>query len=216
MKFSIRIAFLSLILAACAADPIEDEIVDQPEEKNQAIAIETLFDEQAFPDKNHRKLLLELGICDTVPMEISGCVECGPSNFKFFQHKPNTPISDAFMLQIKAESVLKGQAYGIPERHLLIFERENGSLVKVNGFRGNLIEMRENTASGVRDLIVRFWVAEDEAFLNCLFRWNEGKYQYISVEEIHGGGGNGAVKAEFKDSISRIVYESITSNGLLF
>lgn len=215
MKFTLRIAFLSVLLAACSADP-EEEVLDVPEEKSEIIAIETLFNEQAFPDKNHRNLLLELGICDTVPMEVSGCVECGPKNFKFFQHKVNTSINDAFMLQIKAESVLKGQSFPLPERHLLVFERENGTLVKVNGFRGNLIEMRENSASGVRDLVVRFWVAEDDAFLNCLFRWNEGKYQYITVEDIHGGGGNGPVKAEFKDSISKIVYESLTSNGLLF
>lgn len=215
MKFTIRILFLALILAACKADPVEEEEVNVPEEQSDIIAIETLFDELAFPDKTHRKLLLELGICDTVPAEVSGCVECGPANFKFFQHKVNTPINDAFMLQVKAETVLKGQSFPLPERHLLIFERENGSLVKVNGFRGNLIAMRENP-SGVRDLVVRFWVAEDEAFLNCLFQWKDNKYQYVSVEAIHGGGGNGPVKAEFKDSISKIVYESLTTNGLLF
>lgn len=215
MKFTLRIVFLGLLLAACNADPAEEDIVDTPDAPSNIIAIETLFDEVSFPDKNHRELLLELGICDTVPMQISGCAECGPGNFKFFQHKPNIPIQDAFMLQVKAETILKGQSFPLPERHLLIFERENGSLVKVNGFRGNLIEMHESP-SGARDLIVRFWVAEDEAFLNCLFQWKDGKYQFTSVEEIHGGGGNGAVKAEFKDSISKIVYESLTANGLLF
>ena len=214
MKNPYRIAFLSILLLACNADP-EQEVEVIPEEKSDIIAIETLFDEQAFSDKAHRDLLLELNICDTIPMENSGCVECGPSNFKFFQHKPGIAVKDAFMLQIKAESILKGQSFPLPERHLLIFERENGALVKVNGFRGNLIAMRESV-SGARDLVVRFWVAEDEAFLNCLFQWKDGKYQFVSVEAIHGGGGNGSVKAEFKDSISKIVYESLTTNGLLF
>lgn len=215
MKFSIQIIFLSILLAACKSEP-EEDVQETIEEQSDIIAIETLFDEQAFPDKDHRNLLLELNICDTVPSETSGCVECGPKNFKFFQHKANSPINNAFMLQIKAETVLKGQSFPLPERHLLIFERENGSLVKVNGFRGNLIAMRENPSGGARDLVVRFWVAEDEAFLNCLFQWKDGKYQYTSVEAIHGGGGSGPVKAEFKDSISKIVYESLTTNGLLF
>lgn len=214
MKFSFRIAFVAILLSACSADPVEDNPVVE-DEPSDIIAIETLFDESSFPDRMHRSLLIELGICDTVPMEVSGCVECGPGNFKFFQHKPASSINDAFMLQIKAESILKGQAVPLPERHLLIFERENGALVKVNGFRGNLIAMRENP-SGARDLVVRFWVAEDEAFLNCLFQWKDGKYQFVSVEAIHGGGGNGAVKEEFKDSISKMVYESLTANGLLF
>lgn len=213
-----RIALLllgSLYLYSCTTDPIVDEDVEDGPQVGDVTNIETLFEEKAFPDPIHRKLLLELGICDSLPIEITGCVECTPRNFKLFQYKPKEKIEDAFMLQIKAETILKGENLPLPIRHLLVFEREEGQLVKVNGFRGNLIAMRES-ASGVKDLIVRFYVAEDDVFLNCLFVWKDKKYSFVSVEAIHGAGGNGPVKAEFKDSISTMVYQSLMSNGMLF
>lgn len=215
MKRIVYILLGSLYLYSCTSDPIvEDDVQDGPQ-VGDVTNIETLFEEKTFPDSKHRKLLLELGICDSLPIEVTGCTECTPRNFKFFQFKPKEKIEDAFMVQIKAETILKGETLPLPIRHLLVFERENGSLVKVNGFRGNLIAMRES-ASGVKDLVVRFYVAEDDVFLNCLFQWKDKKYSFTSVEAIHGAGGNGPVKAEFKDSISTVVYQSLMTNGMLF
>lgn len=215
MKHIVFLLLGSLYLYSCTSDPIVDENVADEPQIGDVTEIETLFEERAFPDKLHRKLLLELGICDSLPREVSGCVECTPRNFKLFEFKPKVEIEDAFLLQIKAETILKGEIVPLPVRHLLVFERENGQLVKVNGFRGNLIAMRES-ATGAKDLVIRFYVAEDDVFLNCLFTWKDKKYSFVSVEAIHGAGGNGPVKAEFKDSISTMVYQSLMSNGMLF
>lgn len=211
-------ATLLFTLAACTSDPEEQDKTTWDttnEHVGEITHIETLFDETEFPSSSHEKLLLELDICDTVPPQESGCSTCTPRYFKLHEFKKGVSIEDAFLLQIRALSVLKGQGVQLPVRHLIAFERENGALVKVNGFRGNLIATRESK-SGVKDIIVRFYIAEDDAFINCLFEWKDGQYKFVSAEAIDGAGGNGAVKAEIKDSISTIVYQSLMENAMLF
>lgn len=214
-----RIWFLiPLVFLACTQDPSDGEEAVTDENAPQVgeiTHIETLFDETSFPDQLHQRLLLELQICDTLPAQVSGCSPCTPRYFKLHAFKRGVKLEDAFLVQIRALSVLKGQNVQLPVRHLLAFERENGSLVKVNGFRGNLIGLRES-ASGVKDLIIRFYLPDDDAFVNCLFEWKDGKYKYTSVEAIDGAGGSGAVKAELKDSISNLIYQDLMSNGMLF
>ena len=201
-------------LVACKETP-EDVDINVEGNSNAIEHIETLFDEVTFPSPVHLELLKELDICDTVISESSPCATCTPDHFKFHAFKDDAKIEDAFILQVRALSVLKGQDQPLPMRHLIVFERENGSLVKVNGFRGNLIATRAST-SEARDLIVRFYIPEDEAFLNCLFTWDGNQYKFKSVEAINGAGGNGPVKAELKDSVSVEVYKSLMSNGMLF
>ena len=177
--------------------------------------IENLFDGAETQSSLEFGLLKELDICDTVEIEGSPFALCSSKNFKLMPFRNDIELKDAFMLQIKALTVIKGQAEPLPMRHLIVFERENDKLVKVNGFRGNLIATRES-ASGVKDLVVRFYIPEDEAFLNCLFEWEDKRYRFKSVEAIDGGGGHGSVKAAVKDSISDIVYQSLMSNAMLF
>lgn len=177
--------------------------------------IENLFEGTEAQSSVEFNLLKELDICDTVEIEGSPYALCSSKNFKFMPFRNDVALEDAFMLQIKALTVIKGQEEPLPMRHLIVFERENKELVKVNGFRGNLIATRES-ASGVKDLVVRFYIPEDEAFLNCLFEWEDKQYRFKSVEAIDGGGGHGSVKPAVKDSISKIVYQSLMSNAMLF
>ena len=211
------ILFLLLILVACNnSDTTKDtEKSSDIPELGEIEHIETLFDQVEFSSNIHRALLIELEICDTIYSEIAPCATCTPDYFKISDYKEGTKTQDAFLLQIKALTVLKGQNKPLPMRHLIVFERVNGSLVKVNGFRGNLIATREN-GLGAKDLIVRFYIPEDEAFLNCLFEWNGEQYKFESVEAIHGAGGRGPVKEALKDSISKEVYSSLMSNSMLF
>jgi len=210
------ILFLLLVLVACDnADTKKDtNNIDSPD-LGEIEHIETLFDQTEFSSNIHRDLLVELEVCDTIYSEVAPCATCTPDNFKISDYKQGTKTQDAFLIQIKALTVLKGQEIPLPMRHLIVFERINGSLVKVNGFRGNLIATRKS-GLGAKDLIVRFYIPEDEAFLNCLFEWNGVKYTFKSVEAIHGAGGNGPVKEALKDSISKEVYRSLMSNSMLF
>lgn len=215
MKNIAETLFLLVILISCKGnEEVTDEVKSDEIQIGEITHIETLFDETTLTSEEY-KLLKELDICDTIQIEGSEVAPCSAENFKFMKFNNNKELKDAFLLQIKALSVLKNQEAKLPMRHLIVFEREKETLVKVNGFRGNLIATRESK-SGIKDLIVRFYIPEDEAFLNCLFEWSDKKYHFKSVEAIDGGGGNGRVKEEFKDSISKIVYQSLMDNAMLF
>lgn len=218
MKYYLGI-FAILLITSCQDEP---DVID-PIENDNAISVNTgeikhyeiLFDETEFPEDLHQSLLNELNICDSLGSTPTGCTPCIAENFKLLEYKNDKTIKDAFLLQVKALTILKGQEGQLPMRHLIIFERENGVLVKVNGFRGKLIATRESD-TGAKDLVVRFYVPEDKAFLNCLFVWTGAKYRFQSVEAIDGAGGHGAVKDEVKEEVSKEVYQSLIKNSLLF
>ena len=216
MKKGIKIIFICLLMVSCKGneEAIDPEI-DAGLKVGDITYIETLFDETSLGSEMEYNLLKELDVCDTVKVEGSDCAQCTSKYFKFLKFNNNVDLNDAFLLQIKALTILKNQDSKLPMRHLIVFEREKGELVKVNGFRGNLIATRESK-SGIKDLIIRFYVPEDEAFLNCLFEWDDKRYHFKSVEAIDGGGGNGRVKEAVKDSVSKIVYQSLMENSMLF
>lgn len=216
MKKSAYILTLLILCFACTDEPEDEKQIDSTESKVGDITpIETLFDKKYFDSELEYNLLKELDICDTAEVEGSICAPCSAEHFKFTKYNNNKSLEDAFLLQVKALTILKHQDAKLPMRHLIVFERENNELIKVNGFRGNLIATRE-TKNGIKDLIVRFYIPEDEAFLNCLFVWDEKKYHFKSVEAIDGGGGFGRVKEAVKDSVSKIVYQSLMDNAMLF
>ena len=224
MKYFFGLIILSLLMVSCG-DPEEvvdidsDLVVDTTGVKALQVGdithIETLYDELDFASPLEYKLLKELQVCDSVEIEDSKCATCTPKYFKIHAFNNNSELSDAFMLQVKALTVMKGQEVPLPMRHLIVFEREKGSLVKVNGFRGNLIATRESE-SGIKDLIIRFYIPDEGAFMNCLFLWKEGQYKFESVEAIDGAGGHGSVKASMKAEISKDVYQTLMSNAMLF
>jgi hypothetical protein len=202
---------LSIVLTACGED---EEVLPLPK-VGEVTEFVTMFEDTEFSDPTHLKLLKELDICKWEASDTSSCATCTPENFKFFPIKEGAKIEDAFMVLVKATTVLKGSDIELPVRHLLVLERENGKLVNVNGFRGNLYATRVS-ATGRKDLIVRFYIPSESAYFNCLFVWGDKKYKFESVEAIHGGGGTGNVKAEHKEEISKDIYQLLMQNGMLF
>jgi len=216
MRSSLYLLTLLLIFASCKEELVSEKEPESNELKVGDITnIETLFDKTYFDTELEYSLLKELDICDTTKVEGSICAPCSAEHFKLTKYNNNKGLNDAFLLQVKALTVLKNQDAKLPMRHLIVFEREKEELVKVNGFRGNLIATRESK-SGIKDLIIRFYIPEDEAFLNCLFVWEDQKYHFKTVEAIDGGGGFGRVKEAVKDSVSKIVYQSLMDNAMLF
>lgn len=216
MRKSLYLITLLFAFVSCKEEVESPKEVASSEVKvGDVTNIETLFDKAYFDTEVEYNLLKELDICDTTEVEGSVCAPCSAEHFKFTKFNNGKDLKDAFLLQVKALTVLKNQDTKLPMRHLIVFERENNELVKVNGFRGNLIATRESK-SGIKDLIIRFYIPEDEAFLNCLFVWGENKYHFKTVEAIDGGGGFGRVKESVKDSVSKIVYQSLMDNTMLF
>ncbi len=214
MKKTIYLVLLLLIFS-CENDEGKNGETDSQINIGEIVHIETLFDQTDFEDPIDFSILKELQICDTIASDTSNCAVCTAKNFRILPFKYQTDKRDAFMLQIKALTVLKGQTVKLPVRHLIVFERENGQLVKVNGFRGNLIATRESD-TGAKDLIIRFYIPDEQAFLNCLFVWNGKKYRFVSVEAIDGGGGHGSVKESVKEEVSKEVYQTLINHSMLF
>lgn len=203
------------VLTSCGTD--EETNDNQPvETSSEIIGIETLFNEKEFPDPVHLELLKELKICNTAQKDTSNYLDpaCSPSFFKFFQLNENIPIKNAFMLQIKSK------VGGIKLRRLIVFVREKGVLVKVNGFVANLIGLRP-TPSGHYDLILRFNdnVEGDIIFYNTIFKWDGKKYVYDCTETIEGTDQSGPwrqrIKEEFKDSVSKDIYATLVTNQMI-
>ena len=65
-------------------------------------------------------------------------------------------MKDAFILQVRGGVRLKGDPEPFPVRRLLVFERENNLLTRVNGFVGDL-DSFENSGTDVENIIVLFY-----------------------------------------------------------
>lgn len=171
--------------------------------------ISTDFNANTFSSDIERKLLAEIGICDTIKGQEDNLdvPACSPRFFRFFPLRVGKPLSEGFMLLVRA-GVNK-----YPVRRLLIFERERGELVKVNGFVGYIIERRKKH-SAYDDIVVRFFerYESQKYFYNCLFSWKEGRYQYKSCEAIN----DRAILKEKQDSVSVEVLKYLNENQLIF
>lgn len=196
----------------------EDEVIDNhqtTEKEGDFESIEVLFDETQFEYANSVELLREINICTTAKQDSLGYYQtpCSPELFKFFPLKKGKDIHDGFILLIKANTG------GIPVRRVLIFERENGALIKTNGFLGDLAGRRESK-SNHDDLLVRFIEKYENSdyYHNCLFQWENGKYEFKSVELIQQPSQNysGIVEADVKDSVSKEIYQMLLDKKQIF
>ncbi|MFT6502625.1 MAG: hypothetical protein ACJASQ_002752 [Crocinitomicaceae bacterium] len=223
MKITL-LAFSALfILFACTEN--KDEFTDEQEVYSPGVTteFETLFSDTAFTNIKHSQLLTELQVCiQEVDPECPRCAVCSPNFFRIFELDKEKDVKDFFGLQIKSLTILKGQEFALPVRHLIIFEREKGELIKVNGYRGNLIETI-SSKSGVDDLMIRFLMKQEDeeskaienVHFNCLFKWDGKRYNFESVERIEGPNWGGAVKPEHKKETSAEVYRDLIAGELI-
>lgn len=188
--------------------PNGDDTANQPE-KQKVEFISTDFNANTFSGKTEEKLLKEIGICDSTQGDDNNLdnPSCSPRFFRFFKLSKTKELKDGFMLLVRA-GVNK-----FPVRRLLIFERENGQLVKVNGFVGYIIE-RRSTKTNYDDIVVRFFERyyEQKYFYNCLYSWKNGQYQYVRCEAIN----DSKIKAEKADSVSIEVEKIIKEKQLVY
>ncbi len=216
MKFKLVYLLPVFLFLASCDDEADDEITiehRQSAEKEEVDnTISTNFSENVFKSKTESELLKELHLCD--PKATSDDdpehPSCSPNFFRFFKLNDQTPLKDGFKLLIKAG------VNGFPLRRLLIFEREDDVLVKLNGFNGNLIEERR-AASGYNDLVIRFPdnINENITYYNCLFRWKDGKYNYVNCEVIDEDIPR-KVREEFIDSMGIEIKKILDRNDMIF
>ena len=205
------ILFMGVLMYSCSED--EEKKKNEALSQNELVGIETLFDQDNFEEASMEGLLKELNLCNDTTTSLEDYMNpaCSPRFFRFFKLTENTPLENGFLLQVKSK------VSGFPLRRLLIFVRENGQLVKVNGFVANLIGRRKSDTA-YDDLLLRFNdnVDGEITFYNCFYRWNGAKYEFLSVEVIEGANWGGPVKKDLKDSMGIEIQKEISDNGMLF
>lgn len=214
-----RFAFYSicsiLVLTSCSGEN-PDEIKLKPHHSKNQVAddptISTNFNENTFNIGGEVELLKELHLCDPKAVNDNDPAHpsCSPKFFRFFKLTKSQPLKNGFIV------LLKAGVNNFPLRRTLIFERENGVLVKINGFNGNIIERRKST-SEYDDIIVRFPdnVAGNITYYNCLFQWKNNKYEYIHCEEIDEDVPR-KIRAEFVDSMGIEIKKILDKNSMIF
>lgn len=205
--------FLSTLYftASCKNESTDSQINSQiSNKKNIQTNIETLFDQTSFTSEVEPKLLKELEICNLSQRDLENHYDpaCNAKFFRFFQFIENKSLEDAFLLQIKA------RVNDFPLRRLLVFERDKGVLVKVNGFVANLIGTRVSKTKH-HDLILRFndnVSPGDIIFYNCLYQWEDKHYVFKKIEQINDAN----IKPEFQDSMNTVISNIIKNNRMEF
>lgn len=199
----------SFILFSCKTDPkkvddnsekTEEVIVPENKDKN----IEILFDETAFSDAKIPGLLKELNICKEEQKNLNNASDpaCDPKFFHFETYADGVALENAFIVVIRAG------VHDWPVRRTLVYTRENGNLVLVNTFVGNLVG-KKNSPSGKSDLVMQFF-DEYENRLECIYKWKEGRYQYNAVSRIEGS----KIRKELQDSMNVEIYKVLKDNKL--
>ena len=191
---------LCLILMACNGEKTEATPF-----KSVVTEITTLFDEETFPDPLHEELLNEINICQSIYKDsvVNGLFPCSPSFFKFYTYNHKRDLENAFLLQVR-----KGVS-NYPYRRLLIFTRENGELVLMNGIRGYLVEKR-STAHEIDDLVVALIdnIGGHYERYDVLLKYENGKYHYTeALGDLEGVFDSDELKKEATKQIGQRIKE---------
>lgn len=205
MKQLIISFFIILILTNCSEEETETK-----EFSSEVTEVSTLFEDASFPSDLQHQLLSELRICNPAKTDsiINGVVPCSPKFFAFYEYNNKRDLEDAFLLQVRQG------VNNYPYRRLLIFVREHGKLVLMNGANGYLVE-KHTQPNGIDDLVVALVDNIEGRYMryDVLLKYEDGKYHY--KEAI--GDLQGVFKdPELKKRASKEIGERIKEKELLF
>jgi hypothetical protein len=178
---------------------------------SDTVKVETLFSSSGFDDKKYYELLIETHLCNPNydPSKKDKTTPCSARFFQFYPYNHKREIENAFLLQVKAG------VNNYPYRRLLIFVREKGDLVLMNGIVGYLVE-RISRPNDIDDLIVAvFDDLGNDKFdrYDVLIRYKEGKYHFVeAVGDLHGKFDT----PELKERASKAILERINEKELIF
>lgn len=192
-----------------SAEDIDDEL--PLDYKQDTVKTDGLFTKGGFDDKLYYDLLIETHLCNPNYTDTTsdGSTPCSSRFFNFHPYNHKRKIDDAFLLQIRA-GVNK-----YPYRRLLIFVREKGKLVLMNGIVGYLVE-RISRPNEIDDLIVA--VIDDlgnSKFdrYDVLLRYKNGKYHFVeAIGDLEGN----FESPELKKRASKAIQERINDKELIF
>ena len=215
MKHTLSIVMLIGLLISCSAEP-SGEATDVLEDQD-IVSTVTDFNDSEFKNPVHVELLKELDVCEFKSADSTYFATCTADNFKIIEYKNGASVKDAFILEMKAGIFPKDQEMPLPPvRHVIVFEREGGKLVRAGGFRGDLIETRENPKSGAKDLLMGLYDTDEKVLFYCWFNWNGSKYLFKEIEGLDFGEGPKPLKKEMRESMTQEIYQTLLEKSLIF
>ncbi len=208
---------LLMILATFTMCGGPEEVVKPPQSDDYFESVTTDFTGKSFKNPLDLKILKELDVCEFTSADSTYFATCSPENFKISPFKNSAKLEDAFILEMKAGIFPKNAEMPIPPiRHVIVFEREAGKLVKVGGFRGNLIGVRKNEKSGANDLLLALYDSDDETLFHCAFKWNGKKYEFHGIERLDYGSGFRTIKGDKKLETTQQIFQQLRDKSLIF
>ena len=212
--------FAAAFLFSCGEDPeekVEPDFDGPVDARDDFQEVDQDFNSGEFKNPTHLKLLKELDICVDLPQDSTSYATCDPKNFQILEFRDDKPVEDAFILVIRAVRMLPGGRGILPDRVVQVWERENGELVNVNNFVGNLIAMRPGEGK-IKDMVLQLNDPVDDASYDCYFKWDDSQFQFDQVMAIdfHDGKGPKAVKEEMIESVSKDVYNSLVERKIIY
>lgn len=170
------------------------------------ITVSPVFSNHGFDSTIYYDLLIETHLCNPNYSDTTtdGSSPCSARFFRFYPYNHHRKIEDAFMLQVRAG------INGYPYRRLLIFVRENGKLVLMNGIVGYLYK-RIPQPNGFDDLIVGIIddLGNNEfSRYDVLLRYKDGKYHFIeALGDLKGKFDDETLKKQATTAIYRRIKE---------
>jgi len=209
---------ITALFASCGSGEETDTDADKPiEQRDDFVDVNSDFDDSKFENPVHLELLRELEICVDAPQDSTPYAACDPNNFEIVEFRSDKDVKDAFILLIRAARMLPGEAAVLPDRVVQVWERENGELVNVNNFIGNIVAMRPGEGD-IKDLVLQLNDPVDRVMFDCYFKWNGSQYAFDQVLALNLDDGRGFVplKESLKDSVSREVYNALVEHKIIY
>ena len=211
MKQILAVLLVACSMFSCGEDPEKEKTYTAPSKVTDHT---TNFSGNSFENTSDVDLLKELDIC-VLKDSLGLTAECSPENFEIIPFKENTPTKDAFILEIKAGIRLKNELEPLPPvRHVVVYERTNGSLVRVNGFRGQFVGFQNGEEEN--DIIIAHYLNEEATLFLCLYQWNGTRFIFKSIEGLDYGEGVMTLSEDSRESVTEEIYANLIKSNLLF
>lgn len=206
MRYVLIILFSIILFCSCESESDNKNGQEEDQFISDTLKAPAEFSNTGFDDKLKYELLLETHICNPNYSDTTSdnTVPCSSRFFRFFEWNRKRNLDNAFMLQVHAG------VNDYPYRRLLIFTREKGELILVNGINGYLIE-QHTRPNDIDDLVVG--IIDDLGNNNfdrydVILRYEDGKYQFKeAIGDLRGPFQSDTLKKAASRAIRRRIKE---------
>jgi len=137
--------------------------------------------------------------------------------FNFMPLYPNKTLNDGFIMTLSG-ALFMDRKYASMTNRTFVFERENGTLILVNSFKGSIKELKDVNSNTPSDIVIEFKSEKEGVYFYCIFNWINRKYIYSSCERISYDQGRTQhfIKTEEQEKVTKEVEKIIKEESFAF